>query len=174
MPLRGYPHPLKGIPFSARHCLRPSVLPGFTGKHPMIPLPALWLPEYCGSAPGNGVLLEMHEMSIAMNLIELASAAAQAEGAGRIRTIELEIGVLAGVMPEALEFCFEAAARDTLAEGATLTIVSIPAAGRCLDCGQESPMSSLASQCAHCGAWLLNITTGNELKIKAITIDDTR
>jgi hydrogenase nickel incorporation protein HypA/HybF len=116
----------------------------------------------------------MHEMSIAMNIIELASSAAQAEGAGRIQTIELEIGTLAGVMPEALEFCFEAAARDTLAEGATLTILSIPAAGRCLDCQQESPMNSLTSQCHHCGAWLLDITTGTELKIKAITIDDAR
>ena len=114
----------------------------------------------------------MHEMSIAMNIVELASAAAQAEGAGRIRTIELEIGTLAGVMVESLEFCFEAAARDTLAEGATLSIVSLPATGRCLDCDQVSPMSSLTTQCPHCGAWLLDITTGKELRINAITIDD--
>lgn len=116
----------------------------------------------------------MHEMSIAMNIIELASAAAQAARAGRIRTIELEIGTLAGVMVESLEFCFEAAVRDTLAEGATLAIVSTQAAGRCLDCKQVSPMSSLTSQCPHCGAWLLDIMTGKELKIKAITIDDAR
>jgi hydrogenase nickel incorporation protein HypA/HybF len=116
----------------------------------------------------------MHEMSIAMNIIELASAAAQAEGACRIRAIELEVGTLAGVMVESLEFCFEAAARDTLAEGATLAIASIPAAGRCLDCKQISPISSLRSQCPHCGAWLVKLTAGNELKIKAITIDDAR
>jgi hydrogenase nickel incorporation protein HypA/HybF len=116
----------------------------------------------------------MHEMSIAMNIIELASEAARKEEARWISSIELEVGTLAGVMIESLEFCFEAAARDTLAEGAELKIVSIPAQGRCYDCDTIATLTSLTSQCPDCGASLLHITDGKELKIKAITIDEAR
>jgi hydrogenase nickel incorporation protein HypA/HybF len=116
----------------------------------------------------------MHEMSIAMNIIELASEAAQKEEACCINSIELEIGTLAGVMIESLEFCFEAAARHTLAEGADLKIVSIPAKGRCFDCEKIATLTSLTSQCPDCGASLLHITGGKELKIKAITVDEMR
>lgn len=116
----------------------------------------------------------MHEMSIAMNIIELASAAAQAEGASVIDRIELEIGTMAGIMVESLEFCFEAAAHGTLAEGAVLDITSIPAEGHCTMCNKISAIDSLAAQCPHCGAYLLSLLTGNDLKIKAIIVDDER
>jgi hydrogenase nickel incorporation protein HypA/HybF len=116
----------------------------------------------------------MHEMSIAMNIIELASAAAQREGAGAIERIELEIGTMAGLMVESLEFCFEAAARGTLAEDAILDITSIPAEGRCLVCNEISIVDSLAAQCLHCGAYLLSLLTGKELTIKAIIVEEER
>lgn len=116
----------------------------------------------------------MHEMSIAMNIIELASAAAREEGAKAIDSIELEIGTMAGVMIESLEFCFEAAAKGTLAEGAVLDITSIPAEGRCTVCNKISAFDSLTAQCQHCGEYLLSLSTGKDLKIKAITIDEKR
>jgi hydrogenase nickel incorporation protein HypA/HybF len=116
----------------------------------------------------------MHEMSIAMNIIELASKAAQAEGAGSIQDIELEIGTMSGVLIESLEFCFEAASRHTPAEGATLTIHAIPAKGQCTECKNISDVTSLTSKCQHCGAYLLGLLSGNDMKIKAITIDEKR
>lgn len=114
----------------------------------------------------------MHEMSIAMNIIELAATAARAEGARAIESIELEIGIQAGVMIEALEFCFAAAARNTLAEGAQLKIHSIPARGRCLECDSECDISSFAEPCPQCGGFLFNLSHGRELRILAITIDE--
>lgn len=67
----------------------------------------------------------MHEMSIALNIIELASEAAQAAAAHRISSIELEIGTLAGVMIESLELCFEAAARAGITEGSLGDVLQI-------------------------------------------------
>jgi hydrogenase nickel incorporation protein HypA/HybF len=116
----------------------------------------------------------MHEMSIAMNIIEIASAAAREERAKAIGSIELEIGTMAGVMIESLEFCFEAAAKGTLAEGAVLAITSIPAEGRCAACNKIAAVDSLAAQCPYCGEYLLSLSTGKDLKIKAITIDEER
>jgi hydrogenase nickel incorporation protein HypA/HybF len=112
----------------------------------------------------------MHEMSIAMNVIELASAAARAESAGSITSIELQVGELAGVMVEALEFCFEAAAKGTPAEDARLEIVAVPGEANCSRCGKISPADSFGSPCRHCGAYLFDIIKGKDLRIHAITI----
>lgn len=114
----------------------------------------------------------MHEMSIAMSIVELAASAARAQGAKAIDSIEVEIGTLAGVMPEALEFCFAAAARDTLAQGAQLKIRSIPAKGKCLECSSQCDMESWALPCPRCGGLLLNLSEGRELRLLAITIEE--
>ena len=58
----------------------------------------------------------MHEMSLAISIVELVSEKAQAAGARKITAIELEVGRLSGLMVEGLAFCFEAVARNTLAE----------------------------------------------------------
>lgn len=114
----------------------------------------------------------MHEMSIAMSIVELAVGTAQAQGARAITGIELEVGALAGVLPEALEFCFAAAARDTLAQGAELSIRCVPARGRCPECGNEAELSYFACPCPRCGAMMVNLSQGRELRLCAITIED--
>ncbi|HYD58154.1 MAG TPA: hydrogenase maturation nickel metallochaperone HypA [Burkholderiales bacterium] len=61
----------------------------------------------------------MHELGISRNIVAIAGEAA----AGRpIRRITLEIGRLSGVMPHALEFCFDLAAEGTPAARAVLEI----------------------------------------------------
>ncbi len=120
------------------------------------------LEYYCG----------MHEMSIAMNIIELAADAARSEGGNTITGIELEIGTLSGIMTESLEFCFEAASNNTMAQGAQLKIHLIPGKGLCISCNNEIPVESIGAQCPHCGEYLLNILQGKELRLKAITIDE--
>ena len=57
-------------------------------------------------------------MSLAMNIVDLAVTNARAESAQKINQIELDIGSLAGVMIDSLEFCFEAASKETIAEEA--------------------------------------------------------
>ncbi len=114
----------------------------------------------------------MHEMSIAMNIVELASAAAHDEGAQTINSIELDIGLLSGVMVESLEFCFEAASRSTPAQGAKLSINTIPGQGKCMACDIEFPVKTFTDQCPQCQRFLLNISQGKDLRIRAITIAD--
>ncbi|MBU0674190.1 MAG: hydrogenase maturation nickel metallochaperone HypA [Proteobacteria bacterium] len=114
----------------------------------------------------------MHEMSIAMSIIEQVSATARAEGARKVNTIELMIGPLAGVMTEALTFCFEAAAKDTPAEGAILEIHTTQATGCCLSCGQENEIKAFGDQCPSCNGFLAHTRGGDELRIMAITVDE--
>ena len=62
----------------------------------------------------------MHELAIAMDIVELAEARC---GAARIVKVTVEIGERAFVLPDALEFCWRAATEGTAAEGAALELV---------------------------------------------------
>jgi len=111
----------------------------------------------------------MHEMAITQGIIDLCLEHA---GNRRIRSLEVEIGELSSVVPEAIEFCFEACSLDTLMEGARLAIIRIPGCGRCEECGRETPLSELYDSCSHCGSNRVTIMTGEEMRVREIEVDD--
>ena len=114
----------------------------------------------------------MHEMSLAISIVELVSDQAQAAGARKVTTIELEVGRLSGLMAEALAFCFEAAARNTVAEGAELLIREIDGRGNCQTCGHSFVVDSLLAQCPQCEGYAVDTVQGRELKIVSLTVDE--
>ena len=114
----------------------------------------------------------MHEMSLAINIVELVSEKAQAAGAQKITVIELEVGRLSGLMVEALTFCFEAAARNTPAEGARLLIRELDGRGSCLACGHSFAVESLLAQCPQCGGYAVETLQGKELRVVSLTVDE--
>ncbi|MFD5466536.1 hydrogenase maturation nickel metallochaperone HypA [Kitasatospora sp. NPDC127059] len=79
----------------------------------------------------------MHEMSIAAAVVEQVDTAAREHRAPGVARIRLQVGELAGVVPEALDFCFELACAGTLVEGAALDTVAVPARARCAPCAVE-------------------------------------
>jgi hydrogenase nickel incorporation protein HypA/HybF len=108
----------------------------------------------------------MHELSIANSVVELC--AERAMGA-RVLRVTLEIGRLSAVMPDAIRFCFDVCAKDTVVEGAELEIVEMPGLARCLDCGGSVDMTDLLEHCA-CGSVNLELLAGSELKIKQMEV----
>ena len=114
----------------------------------------------------------MHEMSLAISIVELVSEKAQAAGARKVTAIELEVGKLSGLMVEGLAFCFEAVARNTLAEGAELLIRELDGRGNCLTCGSSFTVDSLLAQCPQCGGYAVETVQGRELKVLSLTIDE--
>jgi hydrogenase nickel incorporation protein HypA/HybF len=113
----------------------------------------------------------MHEMSIAMSVIEAVVDKAREEGGGKITGIELVVGKLAGVQVESLKFCFSAACRDTAADGAELTIEEREGRGRCESCGAEFAVSSFYVKCPACGQFRVRIESGEELAVRSFTIE---
>jgi len=113
----------------------------------------------------------VHEVAITQNILEIAIDHAHKASAGKITSLTVEIGALSGVVPEAVEFCFEAVARETLAEGATLNIVRIPGRGRCLDCGQTLEMDPYTFSCPHCESFNIERQQGDELRLTEVEID---
>jgi hydrogenase nickel incorporation protein HypA/HybF len=61
----------------------------------------------------------VHELAVVRSIVETVAAHA---GGGAVARVRLVIGSQSGVSPEALEFCFGLATRDTVLDGADLTV----------------------------------------------------
>ena len=66
--------------------------------------------------------------------------------------VQVKVGHLRQVVPDALEFAFELCAQGTAAEGATLELEEVPVAVVCRACGAESEPDGFPLACAACGA----------------------
>ncbi|MFE0674566.1 hydrogenase maturation nickel metallochaperone HypA [Streptomyces sp. NPDC058867] len=111
----------------------------------------------------------MHEMSLAVAVVDQVETAARTRGATGVTSIELEIGELAGVVPDALAFCFELACAGTVVEGAELITRTIPGTARCDACAElwtvGMPPRLL---CPGCGAAADQLVCGRELQIRQV------
>lgn len=111
----------------------------------------------------------MHEMSVAMSLIELAQEAAASRGCTRLERVRVEYGALAGIMPEALELCFEVVTRGTPHEGARLELVCLPLRLRCVFCGTVfggEGQEARFTPCPGCGEVVGHVVEqGKELRL---------
>ncbi len=113
----------------------------------------------------------MHEMSIVAGVLDIAENEARSAGAAVINSVEIEVGALAGVEVDALEFCFEVARKGTLAAEASLVIHQIPGRGHCPDCGQDVVMDYFMAVCSACGEGLLEVLQGQELRVRSLSVD---
>jgi hydrogenase nickel incorporation protein HypA/HybF len=86
----------------------------------------------------------------------------------RVRPVNLEVGKLSGVIPDAIEFCFETVAQGTLLKGATLEIRQIEGRARC---GAEFATETLFTPCA-CGSRRFTWLQGEELNIKSMELEE--
>ena len=112
----------------------------------------------------------MHEMSLAESMLQIVEDSATTQGFTQVRTIWVEVGSMAGVEVSALQFCFEAVARNTIAQDAHLEIIAIAASGYCRQCQHSSPVQSLFDPCPLCGGYTLQLTSGTELRIKELDV----
>lgn len=67
----------------------------------------------------------MHELSITRNIVAVVSEAAEGK---RVVRVVLEVGKQAGVMPDAIRFCFEVVSDGTAVQGAALSIIEVDGA----------------------------------------------
>jgi hydrogenase nickel incorporation protein HypA/HybF len=82
------------------------------------------------------------------------------------------VGHLRQVVPSALEFAFELAGRGTVAEGATLVLEQVAAAGRCRACGERTTFAAFPFVCEACGGWDIELTQGQELQVEALELEE--
>lgn len=113
----------------------------------------------------------MHEMSIAVSIVDIVCKKAIEEDAKKINSIELEIGELSGIMIDALEFGFEAATKNTLADGALLKINKVQGKALCKNCDKHFHIEHEYTPCPTCNDFNFELLEGKELNIKSFNID---
>jgi hydrogenase nickel incorporation protein HypA/HybF len=111
----------------------------------------------------------MHELSIAQAVLDIVEAHAAGR---RVVRVELRVGHLRQVVPDALAFAFEVLTAGTVAQDAELVIEPVPATGRCRDCGTEAQLDGFPLLCPACGGWGLELLAGEELLVDALELED--
>src|SRR5215470_16255598 len=85
----------------------------------------------------------MHELSIAMSMIEMASEEARRRGGIRVNAVHLQLGPLSGVVKDALLFSYDLACEGTLLAGSRLVIEETPIGVFCHTCRAERTLPSI-------------------------------
>jgi hydrogenase nickel incorporation protein HypA/HybF len=112
----------------------------------------------------------MHELSIMQGALDQVLDEARKAGTDRVLEIRLRIGVLSGVVPEALQFAFEALADGTPAQDATLIVENISARFWCEKCRREFNAISVIAQCPSCKNLSRELRAGRELELASMEV----
>lgn len=112
----------------------------------------------------------MHELSIAVEIVELAEEAARGQQAESVSKVVLEIGTLSGIEFDALSFAMTEAVKGSLLEKAEIAYMIIDAVAVCEECCNEFPTSEYFSLCPVCNSMHTSFIKGKELKIKSIDL----
>ena len=113
----------------------------------------------------------MHEMSLCEGILQVIEDESGKQGFSKVKNLWLEIGELAGVEIEALEFCFDAVKRDSVADGAKMNIISIPGRAWCMLCSHDVAVRQRFDACPDCGSYQLQVTAGDEMRIKELEVE---
>ena len=115
----------------------------------------------------------MHELSIALSIVEIASEEAERHDAARVEAVHVKIGALAGVVKDALLFSWDLACADTPLAGSRLLVEEIPIKVWCAACHAERTLDiEIDFRCPSCGG-SSELRTGRELELSAIEIQES-
>jgi len=115
----------------------------------------------------------VHEFSLAQALVEQVVQELDRLGIQqKVHSVEVAIGVLSGVMPEALTFAFEVLRVDPRLQEARLVIRQVPTRCSCQACGRWVEVSQLVGQCPLCGATEIRFLGGRDLRLEGIEVED--
>jgi hydrogenase nickel incorporation protein HypA/HybF len=113
----------------------------------------------------------MHELSIALSILDVAEEEAERQQ-GRVAAIHLKFGPLSGVVREALESAYELAREGTPLAGAKLVIEEVPLVVHCPVCAADrTPPSMRHLCCPDCGAPTSEVVSGRELEVCALEME---
>lgn len=114
----------------------------------------------------------MHELAIAQSIVQSVAREKALRHLGKISVVGVKIGELTDVMPEALEFGFQALVAEGDLAGCVLKIERVAIAGTCRTCQKALTVHNLIFSCPHCFSTDLDIQSGQELEIAYLEIDD--
>jgi hydrogenase nickel incorporation protein HypA/HybF len=112
----------------------------------------------------------MHESSIVESLINLVRESVP--DPSRVRRVEVRVGLLTGVSPDAMRFYFEIMRDEMLSPKAELAVALEPLRVHCESCGADQSLAETAWLCPACGAGALAFLNGDELHLSSVEVED--
>jgi len=114
----------------------------------------------------------MHELSIAIGIVDGAADAARRHGGGTVTAVHVRIGPLSCVVPDALCSAFELAReQDGLLASAELRVETVPVSAYCPRCAAERAVSFPGLLCPDCGTPTPDVVRGRELEVVALELE---
>lgn len=115
----------------------------------------------------------MHELSIAYELVNIAEEALKDADVKQVNVVHLKLGLLAGVVKDALHFGYDIAIKDTLLEGSRLEIEDVPVVVFCHECKVERILDTIQIfRCPVCNSPTGDIRQGKELELVSLECED--
>ena len=93
----------------------------------------------------------MHSLAMAQDILEAALSEAAKHDGQRINAINVKIGSEDLDESDSIQFCLEAAAKGTIAEGAHIKVEVIDVTAKCPECGLLFTAEDHAPICPRCG-----------------------
>ena len=116
----------------------------------------------------------MHEMALAEGIVGVVEGVLRdrQEENLRVERINLRVGKLNAVVPDALTFCFEVLTKGTELEGAFLNISEVPIRATCSKCGKAFTIDEPWFLCPECAARDIEVISGQEVTVESIEVAD--
>jgi hydrogenase nickel incorporation protein HypA/HybF len=111
----------------------------------------------------------MHELAVTQSVVD---AVLERTGAAPIACVRVRVGRLAGIVPDAMRFCFELVTAGTPLEGAALEFDQPEGRARCRSCGAEFRVADLILLC-ECGSADVEVLSGRELAVASVVLAAT-
>ncbi|OHD66445.1 MAG: hydrogenase maturation nickel metallochaperone HypA [Spirochaetes bacterium RBG_13_51_14] len=114
----------------------------------------------------------MHELSVMSSILNIVLDHANKNNADKVIKINLKIGHLSDIIPEWAQNYFDMLSKDTIADGAELSVEHVPVKLRCLSCGHEHTFEKKdwSFTCVKCGSSEIELLEGREFFITSIEI----
>ncbi len=114
----------------------------------------------------------MHELSVMSNILDIVQEHAQKNNAKKVYKINLKIGDLSDIIPEWAQTYFDMLSKDTVADGAALSIEKVPVTVKCNSCGNTHTFADKdwSFTCVKCESSDITLIEGREFYITSIEI----
>lgn len=113
----------------------------------------------------------MHEMSLMQGILDSVEKAARDAGATAVSEIRLSVGEMTEIVPDAMDFAFEAMSPGTLCEGAQLKVSMIAIRSRCTICDFEFEHDRYHWGCPECESLATELLAGRDMYIESIEVE---
>src|SRR5437868_1351301 len=114
----------------------------------------------------------MHELSIALSILDLAAEEARRRCTAGVAAIHLRLGPLSGVVREALLSAYELAREGSPLPDAELVIEPVPVVVFCPSCAARRALPDTQElRCPVCATPTPEVVSGRELEIAALEIE---